>query len=150
MKKVLCAVVAVLTLGAAGSAVAGNIGCGLGNSVFPNPDTTIEQVFAATTNGCFGNQTFGITSGTVGCEKPASFSSTPQLEQFVASNMDALARDIAAGQGETLATVAELLEVPAAERASAYAALQANFGRIYPSADVQSGQVIDAIIAVIS
>jgi hypothetical protein len=150
MKKLLCAAVSVLVIGVAGSAMADNIGCGVGTMVFPGADTTLKQILAATTNGCFGNQTFGITSGTVGCDKPASFASTPQLERFVAENMDALARDIAAGQGETLATVAELLQVPVAERAQVYAALQANFGRIYPSADVQSGQVIDAIIGVIS
>jgi hypothetical protein len=76
--------------------------------------------------------------------------SNERLEQFVASNMDTLARDIAAGNGETLSTLAELLQIPAAERPAFAATLKANFGRIYPSAQVQAGQVIDNIITVIS
>lgn len=148
MKKVLCAVVSVLVLGFTGVAMADNIGCGVGSMVFPNADSVVKQVLGATTNGILGNQTFGITSGTLGCDKPSSVASTPRLERFVAANMDAIARDIAAGSGETLATLAELLQV--SDRSAFDAALKANFAKIYPSANVQAGQVIDAIIAVIS
>lgn len=148
MKKVLCAAVSVVVLGFSGAAMADNIGCGVGAMVFPDADSVVKQVLAATTNGILGNQTFGITSGTLGCEKPASIASTPRLERFVAANMDAIARDIAAGSGETLSTLAELLQV--SDRDAFGASLKANFAKIYPAADVQAGQVIDAIIAVIS
>lgn len=153
MKKALCAAVAVALIGFAGvTAVSANtnIGCGIGTMVWGDRDSVVFQVLGATTNGFMGNQTFGITSGTLECDKPASFASNQRLEQFVASNMDVIARDIAAGSGETLATIAELLQVPAASQAMFNSTLKANFAKIYPSADVQAGQVIDAIIAVIS
>ena len=38
----------------------GSAGCGLGSLVF-SPGTDWKQIFAATTNGTFASQTFGIT-----------------------------------------------------------------------------------------
>lgn len=118
MKKVLCALLAVCLLGFVGVAATmanqNNTGCGLGTMVMPEADSTLKQVLVMTTNG-FGMNTIGVTLGTSNCEKPAAFASNKRLEQFVAANMDNLARDIAAGRGESLATVVELLQVPAAE-----------------------------------
>ena len=95
-----------------------------------------SQVCAATTNGSFGNQTFGITSGTLECEKPATFASNEKLNTFVAENMDNLARDIARGDGEYLSTLAVLLDIPVQERPVLYTRLQANFSTIYTSSGV--------------
>src|SRR6266545_2071443 len=44
----------------------GLAGCGLG-SMLIGSKPGIVQIFAATTNGSFGTQTFGITSGTSNC-----------------------------------------------------------------------------------
>ncbi|MFN7453535.1 MAG: DUF3015 family protein, partial [Pseudobdellovibrionaceae bacterium] len=41
----------------------GDAGCGLGSVIFGN-EKGFSQIFAATTNGTVGNQTFGISSGT--------------------------------------------------------------------------------------
>jgi len=43
-----------------------------------------------------------------------------------------------------------LLRIPPAQQPSFAATLKANFTRIYPSPLVQAGEVIDAIIGVIS
>ena len=80
--------------------------------VFEGQNGLISQTFAATTNGIFGNQTFGITSGTSNCEQYKTFAYNEKLNTFVADNMDNLARDIARGQGEYLNTLAVLMEVP--------------------------------------
>jgi len=61
---------ALFIVGSAGSAHAqpyGMAGCGLGSIAFGNDQTMFKQVLAATTNGTFGTQTFGITSGTSNC-----------------------------------------------------------------------------------
>ncbi len=52
--------------------------------------------------------------------------------------MDNLAKDIAAGHGETLDTLAELMEVPLQERAEFYSRLQTNFSNIFTSTDIQA------------
>jgi hypothetical protein len=135
----------------AGPVAAGNsnTGCGIGTMIFEGKDGLVSQVFAATTNGSFGNQTFGITSGTLECEKAPTFISYERLNKFVGDNMDNLAMDISRGSGEYLSTLAVLLDVPVAERPALYRNLQANFSSIYPSGDVTQTDVIRNIETVL-
>jgi hypothetical protein len=104
----------------------------------------LAQVVAVTINGISGNQTFGITSGSVGCSKPAKLALNDQAQKFVADNMDALAIDVAAGEGENLDTFLSLVKVE--DKAVASAKLKQDFAKIYSSSDVTSAQVIDNII----
>jgi hypothetical protein len=129
-----------------------NTGCGLGNMLFKEvgQNSTLLQVFAVTTNGTFGNQTFGISSGTLGCKMPDKFVSTEKLQRFVADNMDTLAQDMAAGRGEAVSTLAELMNVSVDERPAFYTLLQANFNNIYTSASVEYADVIDNINRIVS
>lgn len=122
-----------------------NTGCGLGYLIMQGNDGLLFQVLAVTTNGTFGNQTFGISSGTLECEKPNRFASREQLNKYVAENMDNLANDIAKGQGEYLNTLAVLMEVPEGSRVEFYVNLQSNFSRIYPSTEVTSVDVLTNI-----
>lgn len=143
--------IGVFALAPAAMANQSNVGCGLGTMMFAgNMDSTLFQVFAATTNGSSGNQTFGISSGTLECAKPASFVKNERLEEFVASNMDSIATDMAAGSGESLDTLAELMGVSADQKPGFFAKLQQNFGTIFSSSDVQSAEVIDNIVKVTS
>jgi hypothetical protein len=120
-----------------------NTGCGLGSLVIKKQDTVALQVLAATTNGTSGSQTFGISSGTSNCSKPNNYVSNDKLNRFVSENMDELALDISAGHGETLATVAKLMNVE--DNAAFSSKLQANFTSIYSSENVTSATVIDSI-----
>ncbi len=138
MKKAVVLVVLTAVMLFAGTSMAAtlnqkNTGCGLGSMLFAEQNGLASQTFAVTTNGTFGNGTFGITSGTSNCDKPASFSSNQKLQEFVADNMDNLARDIARGNGEYLNTLAVLAGVPEGSRADFYSRLQANFSTIYTS-----------------
>jgi len=122
-----------------------NTGCGLGSKMIKNQDSVLMQISAATTNGTSGNQTFGITSGTSGCAKPAKFVSNERTNEFVAGNMELLALDMSNGQGEALKTLATLLKVDDVEAFGKK--LQNNFDKIYTSENVSSAEVIDNIIA---
>jgi len=141
----------IATVMLASPAIAGqasnNTGCGLGTLLWEgNADgSVISQSLQATTNGIFGNQTFGITSGTLGCEQPANIIKNDGALAFTADNMDLLARDIASGQGETLDTLAELMEIPTAGRTHLYAALQTNFDQIFITGHETAGIVLDRI-----
>jgi hypothetical protein len=157
MKKMLLVAVAVtLSLMLVGSAFAaqkhgayGAAGCGLGSMIFQD-QRGIVQIFAATTNGTFGNQTFGITSGTSNCPAPQGLAKNERLNQFMAANMDNLARDIAMGNGETLDAFAELLQIPAEKRAEFNEKLQANFVKIFTSQTVELASVVDNVITISS
>ncbi|MBP9491530.1 MAG: DUF3015 family protein [Aliarcobacter sp.] len=120
-----------------------NTGCGLGSLIIKDQNSVALQVLAATTNGTSGSQTFGITSGTSNCAKPNNYVSNDKLNKFVSENMDELAMDISSGKGETLETVAKLMNVENTQEFSAK--LQANFSNIYSSQDVTSATVIDSI-----
>jgi hypothetical protein len=124
-----------------------NTGCGLGTILWEGQadGSVISQSLQATTNGTFGNQTFGITSGTLGCEQPANIIKNDRSLAFAADNMDMLARDIAAGYGETLDTLAELMNFPATDRPALYASLQGNFDQIFVTGDETAGVVLDRI-----
>ena len=113
-----------------------NVGIGFGSMIFEGQTGLVQQVLAATTNGSFGNQTFAISSGTLGAQKPSSFVKNDALRKFVAGNMDNLARDMAMGRGESLDTLAVLMAVPNEKRNAFRSNLQANFTKIYTSADV--------------
>lgn len=151
MKKLL--LVFALILVTAGSAYADaqrNTGCGLGTLLWGGraEGSILFEIFQSTTNGSTGTQTFGITSGTSQCEQPSHVVKNEKLNEFVRANMDNLAKDIAAGRGETLATFDEMLGIPA-ERTTAFnAKLQANFDRIFTSDHVVMAEVIDNVIAV--
>ena len=116
--------------------------------VFEGQNGLMSQTFAATTNGTFGNQTFGITSGTSNCEQYKTFTYNEKVNTFVAENMDNLARDIARGQGEYVNTLAVLMEVPDAKKASFRSQLQAHFSDIYTSDKVTHSEVVKNILVV--
>jgi len=145
MKKILVSLAAVVALSS--SAMAGvnsQTGCGLGSMIIKDDSTAVLLALQATTNGTSGNQTFGITSGTLGCQK-TQFVMNEQAEEFVASNMDQLAKEIAIGHGESIDTLAELLEV--SDKATFSASLQENYNKIYTSQDVKMADVLDNISA---
>lgn len=145
MKRILVSVVAVVALSSSMMANVNNqTGCGLGAMIIKDDSTAVMLALQATTNGTSANQTFGITSGTLGCKK-TQFVMNERAEEFVASNMDQLAKEIAQGHGESVDTLAELLEV--SDKAAFATALQANYNSIYTSQDAKMADVLDNISA---
>src|SRR5690349_24196548 len=80
-------------------------GCGLGYLLLSNKDNDkVTQVLGSTTNGTFGTQTFGISSGTSGCTEDGAVKVARATEVFVEVNLDSLRREMAQGQGEYVNT----------------------------------------------
>jgi hypothetical protein len=106
-------------------------------------NSLVKQVLASTTNSTSGNQTFGITIGTLGCQKPTKLVSNDKLNNFVRDNLDKIALDSAKGSGEDLKTLAKLMNVQ--NEAEFSAKMQKNFDKIFASDNVTYSQVIDNI-----
>jgi len=110
MKKLIgiaiCSVI-LLPLSALAASHYGMGGCGLGSKFFET-NSTGSQILASTTNGTSGNQTFGISSGTSNCTKDGMIKSEVEKNVFIAMNFDLLNEEMAQGQGETLAALANL------------------------------------------
>ena len=129
MKKLIAAA-ALISASSFAMADNGPAGCGLGTAVvFPDANEWHEHVLAATTNGTSGNQTFGMTSGTLGCE--SANGPLKAAEAFMNDNMDQLAADSARGQGETLDALAQVMGVEAADTAAFRATVQSNFDSMF-------------------
>lgn len=84
----------------------GMAGCGLGSVVMGRSGS---QVSAATTNNTFNSQMFGITTGTSNCVPDRKRSADVQQENFMFNNYATLSREMAQGNGTTLAGLAEVL-----------------------------------------
>jgi hypothetical protein len=126
-------------------AIKENCGCGLGTLLFKEEAGISQQVLAATTNAITGTQTFGISSGTLECNQPSTWVSNEKLNNFVADNMDNLAKDAAMGQGEYVDTLAELMAISVSRRAEFLQMLQDNFSSIFNEASVSHADVIEKI-----
>lgn len=85
----------------------GMAGCGLGSLIIKQND--FLQIFAATTNGTFANQTFGITLGTSNCTPDSKAYQEKQQEIFVTVNFESLETELATGSGEKVFTLAQML-----------------------------------------
>ncbi len=119
-----------------------NIGCGWGSMLWEGKDTLPYQVLGMTTNGILGNGTFGVSSNTNGCQRDQVIKVEHRLNMFAGANIDRLARDMAVGEGEALTTLADLMGIEEADRASFYRLTQARFGKIFSSDDVTSGEML--------
>jgi hypothetical protein len=139
MKKLL-AVVAIASVLPISAMAAGenNIGsCGWGSKLFDGQAGVAPQVLGATTNGTFGNQTFGITFGTSGCTQDGAVKSTWKTALFIDGNKEMLARDMSVGSGETLDSLAHLMGVEAQDRDAFNRVAKENLWKIF-SADSTS------------
>jgi hypothetical protein len=129
---------------------ASSAGCGLGTMLFEGQKGPVPQILAVTTNGTSGNQTFGITSGTLGCEKDGVVRPPTKVHVLLLSSLDNLAGDVARGDGETLESLASLMVVAPEDKARFFGTLQHNFGQIFPREDVTVDEVIASMNAVLA
>jgi hypothetical protein len=126
--------------GLKGTGVYGTAGCGLGSLVFGNQKGAV-QILAATTNGTFASQTFGITTGTSNCGAGLVAMGT---KNFVEANREVLAKDISRGEGEAIGALTVINRCQDSQAVGA--ALQRSFSSIFPSESATSDEVTDAIL----
>ena len=142
LKKIAFA--SVLLAGSTMAMADSDIGCGLGTEIWAGNDALVPKVLGATTNGTFGNQTFGITFGTLGCKRAVNLVKSEVVE-FIDHNAEALARDIAVGEGENLNVLAELLDIQAEDKNHFFNVAQANWSKLYSEENQNTTQVITTL-----
>ena len=153
MKKIplLLAVMFVATVFTCSALAAGYgaAGCGLGSLVFGDQPGPV-QIFAATTNGTFGNQTFGITSGTLNCTSAGVVKAQREQAAFAEVNFQDLKRNMAAGGGEFVTSFASLLGCEDSAKAPLAKMTQAKFETIFASPKTTPMQMLAAVKSQIS
>lgn len=146
LKKV--ALAAVLAIGSTAAFADNDAGCGIGSEIWAGQSGKVAKLLAATTNGLFANQLFGITFGTLGCS--GSGTVTAQVVTFTNENAESLARDMAVGQGESLNVLAELMNIKAEDKARFFAVSKQNFAEIYSTENKDSYKVLTSLQAVMA
>lgn len=123
-------------------------GCGLGKELwknYPNAKTKGAQILMATTNGSFGTQTFGISTGTLGCSDNGQWWAEQKATMFAEVNADALAQEMAQGSGEHLASMATLLGVPQQQHGAFFAMAQARYASLSLAGDISAGAMVKTL-----
>jgi hypothetical protein len=123
-------------------------GCGLGKlawSDYGRQKSIAPQVMMATTNGTFGSQTFGISSGTSGCTNDGTIMGQHKVSVFAAANYDTLSQEMARGGGEHLASLAALMGVPEEHRSEFFSLAQLQYARLVQSGDRTPGAMIQIL-----
>lgn len=129
-------------------AVAGTVeakdstGCGLGTMLFKGKSGIFPQILAVTTNGTLGNQTFGITSGTSGCDPDGTIVYNAAVQRFMGTQVDRVAADMSQGGGENLNALADLIGVTEEDKAAFFALTKTNFSRIFPTAETTAEEAL--------
>jgi hypothetical protein len=146
MKKLVAVAAVAALFPAIAIAQQNNIGsCGWGSKLFDGQSGIAPQALGGITNGTFGNQTFGVTSGTSGCTQDGAVRSTWKTAMFIDGNKETLARDMSVGSGEALDSLAHLLGVEAADRAAFNRIARDNMHRIFPQDNAETDQVLAAL-----
>jgi len=141
--------VLILQGGMISSAIADNgAGCGLGTLAwqdYPHKKNIAPQVMMATTNGTFGSQTFGISSGTSGCTHDGHILTEHKVNVFASINFDNLSQEMAQGHGEHLTSLATLMGVPVEQHPEFFAMTQAQYKSLVKSGAVAPTATITAL-----
>lgn len=112
----------------------GMAGCGLGSVVF-GPKKGMIQVVAATLNGTAYTQSFGILTGTSNCSEGGVFAKT---ENYIQTNKVALENEIVRGEGETLASLSEMMECQGTSFAPS---MKKNYVAAFPQGGASAQQI---------
>jgi len=153
-KLILVQVVVAFAVFSATTALATNPdtgpGCGLGKLAwadFKHQKNIGPQVLMATTNGTFGSQTFGISTGTSGCTNDGKVWAEYKVTMFAEINFENLSQEMAQGRGEHLASLATLMGVPADQQPAFFALTQEQYTTLIQSGETAPVAMIKALNA---
>ena len=119
-------------------------GCGLAYMLFSKDSNSKgTQILAGTTNGIYGTQTFGITSGTSGCTEDGALAFEREVEVYAAINLTNLSEEMAKGEGEYVSAFASLLGTSKENRPKLIKFFQERYEVLFPSQDTNSIEMLD-------
>lgn len=122
----------------------GDAGCGLGSMIFGDTPGPV-QILAATTNATSYSQAFGITTGTSNCDASGIVLAEREQEMFVTKTYTSLAKEMAAGEGEHLRTLAGLLGCPSDEATQFASFTQQNYETIFASDETTPAEMLSTV-----
>ena len=123
-------------------------GCGLGHVIFAdvgNQKAIAPQVLQSTTNGTFGTQTFGISTGTSGCTNDGTLLGEHKINFFASINYYNLSQEMAQGGGEHLSSLGELMGVPQEKMPEFFALAQSRYPTLATAGDNSPAAMVELL-----
>jgi hypothetical protein len=147
-KKIVTNAVIALALSASASFAVDSTGCGFGSTLLKGQKGLVPQLAAVTTNGTSASQTFGITSGTMGCDKNGTITGGTGriIGLYLQDNFDAFSLDAANGKGETINVIASIAGV-STEKAESV--ISANYDTLFSSENVDVATLSNQLVSLL-
>lgn len=123
-------------------------GCGFGKiwwAADPSAKSKGVQILMGTSNGLFGSQTFGISSGTLGCTDNGKWWAEQKTIVFAELNFETLTQEIAQGHGEYLGSLATLMGIPAEQQSVFFALVQQRYESLVEIGDISPAALVNAL-----
>ena len=120
-------------------------GCGLAYMLFAQENSQGTQILASTTNNSYGTQSFGITSGTSGCTNDGLVRLDRERLMFAEANFKTLTRQMAAGNGEFVATFGSLMGCGESAIPTFVQFTQDNYETLIPSVETTPLELLETI-----
>ena len=137
-------IIIIITLFLSSIAIAradSSTGCGLGSLIW-HKNSIVSALFRATTNHSFSSQLFGITTGTSGCSQHSIVKRDMMPVYYAEANLPELKHEMALGQGEYLATFAEVLGCTPAAQAQFMQWSKSAYRQNFPAASTDAAQLL--------
>ena len=143
-KKLIGLIMAFSLLPAAAVLADEAAGCGLGKTLWEGQSGLLANVSAATTNAT-GIQTFGMTSGTSGCNADSTVKTEKEQEVFVAVNLENISQEMAQGNGEHLRALATLMGCSTGVYGEFAGMTQDKYEVLFPAADTSTLNLLSGL-----
>lgn len=148
MKKIAFTIILLATSSTIFAAAPGGPSCGWGNMAFEGKSGTGFHLLASFVNGTFGNNTFGMSSGTNGCATSGHLTYAGHSLLAFTNILPEFTEDVARGEGDALNAVAAMFGIKQQERPIFSEVTHANFETIFPNEKVTAEQVLQNLVLV--
>jgi len=145
MKKSFAGIILLSASSTAFAVAPGGSDCGWGNMFHDGTAGMGRHFLASTTNGTSGNKTFGMTSGTNGCNTNGTLTYGGSKMVNLSPIMDEFSEDVARGHGDALDAVAVMIGIEPQDRDTFAATMHENFTTIFPNEDVTADEALNSI-----
>ena len=119
-------------------------GCGLGSMIWKE-NSIVSALFRATTNHSFSSQLFGITLGTSGCSQHSIVKRDMYPVYYAEANLPELRHEMATGQGEYLATFAQVLGCSPEAQVQFMQWAQRSYGGMFASSKTTPAEMLKGL-----
>jgi len=106
------------------------------------------HIVATLVNGTSGNKTFGMTSGTNGCDTSGALAYHGKNMLAQQGIMEEVAQDMAVGDGEALTALSVSIGIAPEDRSRFKQTMHENFSSIFSEEDVTAEEVMSNIRSV--